>query len=172
MREHMDAIRMALDGLIAVLNWNRSSRDWTPRVKGELCTVGHEFGFRVRATVPEPWADLCERGEWLFDVVWITDDYRMTLAAECEFDPQWNAVEEDFGKLLVARADLCLMIISGQDGWNDNLQKMADQMNACPMVRSDDMYLIAVPVEDSEGRTWRFRWFKSSQEGLMEWDKK
>lgn len=173
--EHIIAIRAALDCLHDELDWD-DNNGWTRKILTALCTVGSTtFGFMVGADsglVPEVVRD---RGEWLHDVTWLTGNYRMPLAAECELNPAWNPRDEpngvkyDFCKLLVARADLRLMIISGQDGWKDNVAKMTELVNKCPATCNEDMYLIAVPVPieprvyDASGRTcWRFRWFKIS----------
>ena len=160
--EHMNAIRQALDGLTPELNWNENAH-WTPRVLSELCKVGRIFGFIVGAKadlVPEHDRD---QGEFLFDVSWLTRDYRMPFAAECEWDPRLEAVEKDFSKLLVARADLRLMVVSGQNGWEARVRKVADLVIGCPATRVDDFYLLAVPVADANGSTWHFRWFAISQ---------
>ena len=124
MPEQLDIMRAIARGLdeIDQRQLGVTKPEWTEAVLTKLCEVGrNEFGCKAGADpkfVPEENRDY---GEWLYDLTWITynndqDDHLIDvpLVAECEWsDPhQFNAVKDDFHKLLLARAGVRLMIYS------------------------------------------------------------
>ena len=91
-------------------------RVWTHAIKCELCRAGQTLGYDVCTSG----VTQANSGEWLFDQVWL--DWiptpmqlkRIGLVVECE----WGNCEEifyDFEKLLVARADVRLMIFQANN---------------------------------------------------------
>ncbi len=69
------------------------------------------MGYEVRVSKTER-----NKSEWLFDMVWFAskDGYidHVYLVLESEFEPRIYNLIEDFNKLLVARADIRIMIFT------------------------------------------------------------
>ena len=137
---------------------------WTKAVKTELCRIGRDsFGCKVYAAgVPRNKRD---GGEWLYDVTWLEyeegGDGELTdlhLAAECEWGEDQD-IEDDFEKLLLARAGVRVMIIDG--GVKPDSQKIADwlagKVRKFNGSRADDAWLLAVVEQSDDG--WSFRCF-------------
>ena len=100
-------------------------------------------------------------GEWLFDALWYLenkDEYMLSvpLVAECEWG-RGTDVMEDFHKLLVARADVRVMVWeAGRTGYRGmnvlkEMKKCIKKFNAA----EDDTYLLA-EVRSTGGEGWRF----------------
>lgn len=121
--EMIDQILAALDRIESIEDRDQwSNKKWTGKIKTALCTVGQGIGHYICASG----VDLktgC--GEWLYDVCWL--DYvdvgdgekrlrSMPMAAECEWGQSIGAIEDDFSKLLVARASLRVMVCDS--GWS------------------------------------------------------
>jgi len=107
--------------------------DWTAIIKKVFVQLGHEHGYKVSTSLaPEHRAQLELEdghmpvwGEWLYDLVWYTsviDKYAnrdierttsIPLVMECEWAASLNAIALDFDKLLVANADLRVMVCGG-----------------------------------------------------------
>src|SRR6266540_1202920 len=96
-----------LGGVGTHRGWHRA--DWTRAVKREVARLGKRNGHYVcAASVNE-----AHWGEWLYDVCWLHMDRgdflgRVPLVMECEW--QANEVENDFLKLVQARADHRVMV--------------------------------------------------------------
>ncbi len=103
-----------------LLERNASEDDWTKAIKQELVRQGHKLGYQVAASGCED----ADHREWLFDVSWLSYEEtadgpehclkRLHLAAESEWG-DLGAIYGDFEKLLIARADVCLMIFQERD---------------------------------------------------------
>ena len=167
-KEHINAIRAALNQLD--LSWGDPWQTWTKAVFLALCRTGREFGFYVGANPGFVSEHERDWGEWLCDVTWLAQPYRLPLAAECEWIDSWGAVEEDFRKLLFMRADVRLMIFNGTGRAEEYLGRMVELVNRCTVTCDDDVYLIAAisknTLDDIE-RNWRFRWFTISKGFVM-----
>jgi len=84
---------------------------WTKEIKERLCELGHKLGYKVCASNynDKDW------GEWLFDLVWLLSDKNgyltsVPLVMECEWDYRSTNIEDDFQKLILARAHHRIMI--------------------------------------------------------------
>ena len=94
-----------------------SDKVWTYTVKSELCSAGKALGYDVCTSS----VTRADSGEWLFDQVWldwIPDPRqlkRIGLVVECEWSMTCEAIFYDFEKLLVARADVRLMIFQARN---------------------------------------------------------
>ena len=94
-----------------------SDRVWTHNIKSELCSAGQALGYDVCTSG----VTQANSGEWLFDQVWldwIPDPRqlkRIGLVVECEWELTCEAIFYDFEKLLVARADVRLMIFQAKN---------------------------------------------------------
>ena len=126
----------------AVLAENRgerwSTREWTRRVINALIQLGIAEG---HAPCPNPeysW------GEWLYDVIWLQVDednidrvLSVPLVAEVEWGNQ-DEIWSDFQKLLVARANVRVMIFNDYPGLLEGLRA-----HVVRVARNGDRYLLA-----------------------------
>ena len=95
--------------------------EWTSGVLSALARAGEHFGYRV---APSRVADTEQKdrdwGEWLYDLVWFDMDeneswesknrWSVPLVAECEWKTVKWEIQQDFEKLLLARAALRVMV--------------------------------------------------------------
>lgn len=117
---------------------------WTHAIKSALCDAGHTLGYRV-ATGGVAQAD---EQEWLFDQVWM--DWlakprqlkRIGLVVECEWGNQGD-IFDDFEKLLVARADVRLMIFQAgnAEGVNTKFDLLEEEARDFFQSRIGDYYM-------------------------------
>ena len=143
----MEAVRGALDEL----NGQRLP-DWPQAVKTALCKAGRE-AFKDSAERVKLFAsgvdDAADGGEWLCDVTWLLYDAEsyircIPLVAQA----QWlgrRSVQDDFQKLLLARAELRVMVFD-RNYWDSSEQAMAElapHVTACERTEPDDIYLLA-----------------------------
>ena len=91
---------------------------WTKEIKTRLCKIGNDLGYYTCASQVD--RKCVNQGEWLFDVAWLdweTKDKNLKsvpLVAESEWG-DLDHIRDDFQKLLVARADIRLMVCD--TGW-------------------------------------------------------
>ena len=161
----MRGVRRAMDSLTTDLSSPNSV--WTLDVKTALGITGKAHDCWVcSAGVP---AHACDSGEWLYDVAWLSyqpdgEEYLLSadLVVECEWNPGFDHLDEDFQKLLLARATVRLMIFDGGNaaGANRLANHLARQVAAFRCSRDDDVWLLAAWVGDpGKERGWSFRWF-------------
>ena len=125
---------------------------WTREVKLQLVSRGNGMDLQTCASVRGLVPDACRPywGEWLYDVVWLRGDwpglgrrYRIAcvpLVAEIEWGNSGD-VCDDFQKLLVARADVRMMIF---DEHHDlAVEDLIDQINFFNGNMAGDHYLLA-----------------------------
>ena len=151
------------------------SRDWwTNQVLTTLCTWGLAKGFWVGAKGMKGNEGLAEfarlhggkiGGEWLYDFTCLDYDHdgwvkRIPLVAECEWnihEKNHDEVNEDFEKLLLARADVRLTIFNGNP-YHDRGQKsilpnglkvFRTYIEKCEHTSTGDTYLFAARLHDS-----------------------
>ena len=96
-----------------------SDKEWTRCVLTNIGRVGQQEGYFVYAGVRKDGRPVFNDGEWLFDLCWLdySDDNKWLIGAplvlECEWGSRKN-ITDDFQKLLLARADLRVMVFSGR----------------------------------------------------------
>ena len=112
-------IAKALDEMATPLRDNYSARTWTAAVLDTLTNEGNSHPFVTETCAPKTKAPKATWGsEWLFDACWLRygkdkdqTTRNLVLAAECEW---WARTpfqhRNDFDKLVVAKADLRLLI--------------------------------------------------------------
>ena len=96
----------------------QGARVWTHNIMSELCNAGQALGYDVCTTGGVTQAN---SPGWLFDQVWL--DWiptprqlkRISLVVECEWGMTCEEIFYDFEKLLVARADVRLMIFQARN---------------------------------------------------------
>ena len=161
-------VRRALDDLPTDIEESRGQ--WTRDVKVALGVAGREHDFWVCAGGIRDNAR--DSGEWLYDVTWLSylpdgEQHLVDadLVVECEWDPRTEYVDEDFQKLLLARATVRLMIFDGGDpeGADVIASHLARQVAAFRRSRDDDAWLFAAWVGDESDQGWSFRWYTVRQ---------
>lgn len=141
------------------------TREWTAAVKTRLCETGGMFGYWVGARADEVAENKRDGGEWLYDVVWL--DYEgdflisVPLVAECEWNPHIDWIEEDFQKLLLARADVRVMVFTGNEPENSReiATNLIGQIGRFRETLDGDTWLLAAWEGSDKGQRWRFRYF-------------
>ena len=166
--EIMRAVRKGLNSL--EVGEGKNGTVWTTVVKTELCKIGRDrFGCKVCASG----VDKADFGEWLYDVTWLeyekNDRGKLVnlvdapLVAECEWGNKGD-IEDDFEKLLLARAGVRLMIFDGnyQPGSKEIAERLAGGGREFNGSRAEDAWLLAA-WEKIDSATpndwWRFRYF-------------
>lgn len=159
-RDIVDVVIRDLDDLRISANAGRQA--WSKKVKTALCKAGKRCGFRVYASgVSEK---RCDGGEWLYDVTWLEYEGRLLaaapLVAECEWG-RWErgSIQNDFQKLLLARAGVRLMIFDAEQtpGVLEAVEYMAEQVWDFRESSDDDIWLLA--AREWTNDSWLFRWF-------------
>ncbi len=160
-REMIRKILAALDKFEGVEKDRWTAGQWTRKILTALCGVGSRLGCSVCASR----VDNADWGEWLYDCCWLAGSKwlkTVLMVAECEWRSLGD-IEDDFQKLLVARASLRVMVC---DGWwlDDDTEGKATVDRLSHWVREyedsrvGDTYLLIV-YEWHEGRrrSWRYR---------------
>ncbi|MGH0029286.1 MAG: hypothetical protein ACQGVC_05820 [Myxococcota bacterium] len=107
-------MRLALNGLCGTpgsASW--SNREWTTKVKEALAKAGRARGYQVFASS----ASGVDGGEWLFDLCWLSYRGEWLVDAPLVVESEWlpHSLDDDFQKLLVARAKLRLMVFPARN---------------------------------------------------------
>ena len=165
MSENSEIIHAVKEGLDSIrVDTAVPDRIWTKTIKTELCRIGRSFGYEVYAKDVEE--DEKDGGEWLYDATWLgynrSGDGELTdspLVVECEWG-DWQDIEDDFEKLLLARARVRVMIFGGTDE-PSVAKNIADQLAGKVMAfkgsRAEDAWLLA--AWEPNGDSWQFRYF-------------
>ena len=137
-------------------------REWTRAVKTALCTRGNELGHFTCASSVDCSAD---NAEWLYDVVWLAyepdKDIKdhlgsVPLVAESEWGTD-DEIDHDFEKLLLALADLRVMIFGGKnDDNNKTAERLYRYVSKFNRGGPEDVYLLAGHEGDEIG----FRFYR------------
>ena len=120
-RNTLDATLNEIAGQAERAEKEWSTREWTRRVKNALIQLGTEGGYTPCPNPQYGW------GEFLYDVTWLQtagENFRVSdvlLVAEIEWGNRGD-VWDDFQKLLVARADVRVMIFEGYKGLLEKLR--------------------------------------------------
>ena len=162
MPEKYEIMRTVSEGLnsLTINPWGYAKA--TKAVKTILCEIGQDkFGCYVCASG----VHRADYREWLYDVTWLEYDCDGSplidahLAAECEWGNPGD-IDDDFQKLLLARASVRLMIFGGWDecGSKRRLEWMANKIGKFKPSRDEDAWLL-VACEGSAIDGWSFRSF-------------
>ena len=160
--EIMCPVQKALDSLEVGKSW--TNKEWTPIVKTELCKIGRRFGYSVYARKNEVDKVYRDGGEWLYDVTWLEyerDNGPLVdahLVAECEWG-NLGDIDDDFEKLLLARARVRLMIFVGnhKPGSKEIADRLAGKVREFKGSRAEDAWLLA--AWEGSNDDWSFRYF-------------
>ena len=118
------------------------TRTWTHQVKARLVLLGRKGGYQTCTNGIVQGAQWDK--EWLYDLVWVhaSDDFVVQdvfLVAEIEWKGT-RAIQQDFQKLLLARADCRVMIF---DDTADLRDQLIEQARTFGKSRPGDRYLFA-----------------------------
>lgn len=154
----MRAVSEGLNSL-TIKPWDKKKA--TKAVKNKLSEIGQDkFGCYVCASGVQT----ANCGEWLYDVTWLEYDCDGSLvdahlAAECEWGNSGD-IDDDFQKLLLARASVRLMIFGGWDecGSKRKLDWIANEIGNFKPSLDEDAWLLAA-CEGSDEKDWSFKIF-------------
>jgi hypothetical protein len=109
------AITTILENLPSKLGRGRTNLTWTRQIMDEIGAFGIENEWEVcTAGFPDRF-----HGGWLYDLVWFRNDPTGHLAdVGLVLESEWGGVPEikyDFEKLLLAKADLKVMVFQADD---------------------------------------------------------
>ena len=159
----MRAVQRGLDNLD--IEAAESNSGWTKAIKTELCNIGKTFGFKVGARAGEVAESDRDYGEFLYDVTWLEYEGESVtdapLVAECEWG-NLQAIDDDFQKLLLARAAVRVMIFDGnyEPGSVKIVERLARQAGTFRRSREEDVWLLAAWERTGKNeKGWSFRWF-------------
>ena len=167
--EITEIVRRILENLTTPLVASRRQR--TRDVKTALGAAGRVHGYWVcTGGLPRDSA-AADSGEWLYDLCWLSyqsDGDESLVDADLVVESEWTGgeyLDEDFQKLLLARATVRLMIFDGGNpaGADQTASRLARQVAAFRCTRDDDTWLFAAWVTDDNKRGWSFRWYTVRQ---------
>jgi hypothetical protein len=143
--------------------------NWTSHVKVTFIELAAQQGYKVCASVPEEvrenvkvkYPHCLEWGEWLYDLVWYSEQdsgmqepftTSVPLVMECEWDIGIPALALDFNKLLVANADLRVMVCGCyEDGQAAVIRKYCERaVQAYEQGRPGDNFLLCILCEHGQ----------------------
>ena len=144
--ELVKEVRERLDDLYRELNPNDIGTEAVKTALLKACkAIDKKFYVYASALAVPPAAG----GEWLFDVTCLNYDdedflRRMPLVAESEWGNE-NDIYDDFQKLLLARADVRVMIFDGtrSPGYSAIFTSLAKYIARCERSEEGDTYLFA-----------------------------
>ena len=145
----LNQIRTRLDGLI-----ERGDDVTGESVKTALCLACRDFNPALGPYATGVDEGAADGNEWLYDVTALQYDddgflIRVALAAECEWGAQ-DQIYYDFEKLLLARADLRVMVFDGnrQPGHNELFRIFAQYIGRFAHTEGGDAWLFAAWTEE------------------------
>ena len=157
--DSIERILAGFDELEGVETGDFNARRWTKEIKTKLCEVGNGLGHYTCASNV---GEIANHGEWLFDVCWLEwngDLYSVPMVAECEWG-DGHHIRDDFQKLLVARADIRLLVCdAGWFGMEEEAKATAQQIcgwvHAFNGTRLGDVYLLVAYEREKISKPWR-----------------
>jgi hypothetical protein len=134
-------------GLVGSNDW--SDDLWTKAIKRRLIQEGHKNSCKVYTSGFDGVAD---GGEWLFDLSWLVYEDGKVKRVEMVLESEWKlaGVDDDFQKLLLARAQLRVMIfqVRTQEEFNDQISHLCEQVNIFEQAEIGDRYLFSCWVAE------------------------
>ncbi len=125
-----------------------SDAEWTKQIKTRLCRLGKNFRYWVYAST----AENTDGGEWLYDLTWLNYSGNKLTDVELVLESEWSVkgVDEDFQKLMLARAELRVMIFQSKNmiSASEKMQDLKSQVNKFTKSCEGDAYLFSCWVND------------------------
>ena len=167
--EITDVVWRTLEDLTTPIAASRGQ--WTRDVKTALGAAGRAHGYWVCAGGLPRDSAAADSGEWLYDLCWLSyqpggDEF--LVDANLVVESEWTGgeyLDEDFQKLLLARATVRLMIFDGGNpaSADQTASRLARQVAVFRYTRDDDTWLFAAWVTNDSERGWSFRWYTVRQ---------
>ena len=159
MKVLLEAVENNLAELFQQMNGNEIDTDAVTTALCEACTMIN--GVSAYATrIP-----VAAGGEWLYDAVGLQYDIpydncfsRTVLVAECEWGPQLE-IMNDFQKLLLARADVRVMVFDGTHDprYQELFEIFEANIDNNQQAEPGDLWLFAAWTP----KNWKFRRFRA-----------
>lgn len=168
-QEIIDQIKSTLNNCSKTIASDGTYGDgpWTVAVKSCLAKLGEEKGFKICTSTK----DKLYETEWLYDLVWYRENpqgFLIDVPLVVESEWKKNLVKDikfDFEKLLLARSTLKLMICNCEDSKKVSyLEYFQKAIDVCPLVTSDDLFLIAI-LKLERNHATDFEFFELSYNG-------
>jgi hypothetical protein len=131
----------------AVSNQWNSDSIWTSQIKERICDLAKKFGYQVcthkTAAINADW------GEWVFDLSWLDFSdgmiLELELALECEWLPNLDAIDSDFQKLIISKANHRVMIFqqANLSSISNIIEHFKEQILNFNKTQINDRYLFA-----------------------------
>jgi hypothetical protein len=158
--------------LLEVYPQKETRPGWSGLVKTAFIQLAEKQGYKVctalseeaKLTLTDDERKCVEWGEWLYDLVWYAyekDDETgvehttsVPLVMECEWNISLKDIATDFDKLLVANADLRVMVCGWYDpGEPDAIITYCERaVQSFEQGRYGDQFLICILPEADEGK--------------------
>lgn len=157
-------IQEVLDNCLVDLgkSGNSSRPAWTSAIKTVLCELKNEIdaGKDICLAAASN-VDNSDWGEWLFDVTLYTYSKKpepirhlkeIYLAVECEWDFSFQEIQNDFEKLLVAKARYKLMIFQAKSNTSleDTIKNLSIIIDKFPSHSEERYMFVAYSNEDGD----------------------
>ena len=136
-------------------------RDWTSGVMRALGDLGHSFKYDVCTSGWRSGDGTRCHPEWLYDMTWagMKEGFLVSLplALESEWSTKAADVDEDFSKLLIARAEHRVMIFQVRTckDFEDTVRRLTSDIDAFSLTRPGDRYFFAGFIYE-ETRDFKF----------------
>lgn len=145
--EYVEEIKKELDFVCSDPTLPGKNSAWTKAILKRISGLGKTKGRKFHVCATSRAENKADEGEWLYDLTWLRydgDDHllEVALALECEWDSK--KLNEDFQKLLQARATLRVFIFQNA---RDALDGIIRQIEKFAGTMPGDEYLLVCYVE-------------------------
>ncbi len=122
---------------------------WTQEILDAIVKLARDAG--QEAYVSRKYKTEAHGNEWLYDLTWLeysTQERRLTRAVavlESEWSRSHNDIFYDFQKLLLARADLRVMVfqVYNMDQWHKVVKQFVSEIQDFEQSQANDRYLFS-----------------------------
>ncbi len=172
-KTYIHQIITVLDSIAEELSGQPSATDtdWTHSIKTSLLTLWQKSPLKQVATSGVEGADY---SEWLYDLTWLKmkikpDKYEwLTERIELVMESEWlrdTCIDEDFDKLVQARATLRLMIFQGdhREHIDEINKRLSNRVAAFSPKSPSDIYLLAAYNNSLQS----FQYFEMDGQGIV-----
>lgn len=155
----------------------KSSGPWTKEILTTLCKLGKKLDYKPWAAgrapnrVPDEYGNGCEK---LYDASWWhVDDCGRLISVPMVAESEWGnleKIEEDFQKLLLARAKVRVMVYyakgiqRARHNWNQKYRDRLYELVAAFNGKQKDTYLLVAYLDDDK-REFKFKFYQITDQG-------
>jgi hypothetical protein len=156
----MEIIRIAMEVPTRADAEKWGNKLWTKNLIFPLGQLGKQLGYYVCAARSLELEK--DQGAWLYDLAWLeySDGNKCLIGLPLILESEWSArdgyIDDDFQKLLVARAEHRVMICQGSDP-DRHFKRFAKQVRNCGLTQAGDRYLLL--CLDLNDHKFKFRVF-------------